>query len=178
MILYYRHDNQHGATLVCQALGYKTGYHYRDPGGTGPIFGDKKNILCKGGEATVWDCPTPGKLDCNHDDYAGASCIGTDLDILENNPHTLQIHGSRGSIPEEGSMGRPTPPQERGDTIAGSMQGADPPFSHKDRILFGKVCKLHWSVQGIIIIILPEHLFNVISDGTHEESRKIWIKIS
>ena len=49
---------------------------------------------------------------------------------------------------EVGSMGRPQGPR-------------------KDRIFFGKVCKLHWSVQGIIIIILPEHLFNVISDGTH-----------
>ena len=101
MILNYRHDNEHGATLVCQALGYRTGYHYREPGGTGPIFGDKKNILCKGGEATVWDCPTPGKLDCNHGHDAGASCYGTDPDILENNPHTLKIHGVWGSVPGE-----------------------------------------------------------------------------
>ena len=71
---------------------------------------------------------------------------------------------------EVGSMGRP-----QGQEV-GSM--GRPQGPRKDRIFFGKVCKLHWSVQGIIIIILPEHLFNVISDGTHEESRKIWIKIS
>ena len=71
---------------------------------------------------------------------------------------------------EVGSMGRP-----QGQEV-GSM--GRPQGPRKDRIFFGKVCKLHWSVQGIIIIILPEHLFNVISNGTHEESRKIWIKIS
>ena len=81
------------------------------------------------------------------------------------------------ALQEEASIGKPTPPRGAASPQehAGSMQGADPsqgaapppPFPRKDRIFFGKVCKLHWSVQGIIIIILPEHLFNVISDGTH-----------
>ena len=57
------------------------------------------------------------------------------------------------------------------------------PFRRKDRIFFGKVCKLHWSVQGIIILSLLFSLniylmSSAMGHMLHEESRKIWIKIS
>ena len=100
--LYNRWDNNHGATVVCKALGFSFGLHYLASGGTGPMIGHQKNIQCEGGEADVWECPTPGILDCNHAEHdAGAHCFGTILDDQENNPDTLQIHGIWGSVPGE-----------------------------------------------------------------------------
>ena len=87
--------------MVCKALGYRVGLHYKAGGGTGHIHGHKKNILCEGDEANVWQCPTPGALECTHDLDAGAHCYGSNPDILQNNPDTLQIHGIWGTVPGE-----------------------------------------------------------------------------
>ena len=75
--------------------------HYNAPGGTGPIHGHEKNILCEGNEANIWQCPTPATLACNHDLDAGAHCTGTNPDILHNNPDVFQIHGIWGPVPGE-----------------------------------------------------------------------------
>merc|ERR1719394_480532 len=74
---HYWWDNQKGAENICKQLGYTGGTKYTAPGGTGPI--QTGNRLCKGGEATIWDCPLKrGELDgCTHDIDQGVACTGT-----------------------------------------------------------------------------------------------------
>ena len=91
-----------GATVICKALGYKRGIQFKDPGGSGHIFGHKANIKCKtGDEETIWQCAVPGGLDCSHDHDIGVQCFDPDPDIDENGPQllqdALQIYGIGGT---------------------------------------------------------------------------------
>ena len=95
-------DNHMGATVICKALGYKRGIQFKDPGGSGHIFGHKANIKCKtGDEETIWQCAVPGGLDCSHDHDIGVQCFDPDPDIDENGPQllqdALQIYGIGGT---------------------------------------------------------------------------------
>ena len=88
-----RWNTQKGAENICKELGYGGGTHYKAPGGSGPILAG--NRICRGGEATVWDCPLSGTpLDRNadnindttncdsHDFDQGVSCTkGTERNI-------------------------------------------------------------------------------------------------
>ena len=71
-----RWDNEKGAENICRQLGYVGGTKYTAPGGTGPI--QAGNRLCRGGEATVWDCPLQGgrtdTTGCSHDIDQGVTC--------------------------------------------------------------------------------------------------------
>merc|ERR1711962_1809172 len=74
---HYWWNNEKGAENICRQLGYTGGTKYTAPGGTGPI--QTGNRLCKGGEATIWDCPLKrGELDgCTHNIDQGVACTGT-----------------------------------------------------------------------------------------------------
>jgi hypothetical protein len=72
-----RWNNEKGAENLCKQLGYESGLKYRAPGGTGPIVAG--NRLCRGGEATVYECPLKKKTDnlhCTHNNDQGVECEG------------------------------------------------------------------------------------------------------
>ena len=79
-----RWNTEKGAENICKELGYGGGTKYTAPGGSGPILAG--NRICRGGEATIWDCPLSGHrhditasnvddaMGCSHDFDQGVSC--------------------------------------------------------------------------------------------------------
>merc|ERR1711915_990931 len=91
---HYWWDNEHGATNICKQLGYKGGKKYTAGGGVGLIA--TGNRLCKGGEATVYDCPLKREAlkGCDHKIDQGVHC----WDLLSSAGTSYHIQLPKGEV--------------------------------------------------------------------------------